>query len=86
MVVYGSICVVNVVNIVDGKNDLLKGFFWFEELNNVVLICLILEVIIQLEKIVCDKRLVDENGCLYGKVFSILFGESFVFEWFFKGL
>ena len=83
---HGSIRVANVVNIADGKNDSLKGLPWLEELNNVLLICLTSEAITQLEKIVCDKRLADENGHLHGKVFSISFGESLASEWPPKGL
>lgn len=42
----GGICVINFVNIDEGIDN-FEGFFWFElELNNVILICLMLEVIV----------------------------------------
>lgn len=82
---HGSIRVTNVVNIAEGKDDLLKGLPWLEELNNVVLICLTSETIAHLEKVVQDNRLADENGHLHGKVFSISFGESLSSEWPPKG-
>lgn len=71
----GSVRVTDFVNIADGGEKSIS-LSWLDKLNNIVLICLTSEAIEQLEKIVREKRLVDEEGHLHGRVFSVSLGES----------